>query len=236
MRKIAVLLAFLSFGLIFYTPVKAEVPSGIMGFQDGKYYDKSGNFKCLKFMDGSCYDMNQKLVFKEEATTPINQVTNKPAFTLLDIPNQFFPREVLDYPIGDMANFNCYNSQEKAISTLTCTNNTKYSAAVKGILFTMPYNSRATELNDYSYVNDNFSVYSNFSVANQLNFSSNSSNTLFKYNSDTKVAYMPPTPFTVNGIDKLTQIAQTISFKSVGGIPSLVLVNINGHDVVYKVN
>ena len=59
-KKIAVLLAFLSFGLIFYTPVKAET---IYGFLDGKFYDSSANLKYMCFLDGNCYDMNQKFAF-----------------------------------------------------------------------------------------------------------------------------------------------------------------------------
>lgn len=69
MRKL--LLAILLAVLIPF-PAKAEVPSGVFGFMDGKFYDSTSTLKYLCFMDGKCYDLNGVFSFERTpvASTP----------------------------------------------------------------------------------------------------------------------------------------------------------------------
>lgn len=50
--------------LLFPFPVFAEVPSGVLGFGDGKFYDENQSLKYLCFTDNNCYDLNQHFAFK----------------------------------------------------------------------------------------------------------------------------------------------------------------------------
>lgn len=68
---------YLLIGLVLFFPyfASAEVPSGVLGFLDGKFYDENQTLKYICFMDNNCYDMDQKLAFTKGSvagtTTPV---------------------------------------------------------------------------------------------------------------------------------------------------------------------
>lgn len=65
-------LAIVLLGFMSFIPVaQAEVPSGVLGFMDGKFYDSDSNLKYLCFMDGQCYDLNGTLAFSRTPTAPV---------------------------------------------------------------------------------------------------------------------------------------------------------------------
>lgn len=67
--KKAILLAFLIF---FPSFALAEVPSGVMGFMDGKLYNTSTNaLAYICFMDGNCYDKDMKFAFNRGAVAGV---------------------------------------------------------------------------------------------------------------------------------------------------------------------
>ena len=64
-------------------PAKAEVPSGVFGFMDGKYYDMSSILKYFCLMDNNCYDLQGNLAFKR---TPVAEEEPEPTLPDYDQP------------------------------------------------------------------------------------------------------------------------------------------------------
>lgn len=60
--------------LVIPVTAKAEVPSGVFGFMDGKFYDSSSTLKYLCFLDNNCYDLQGKFSFTRTAP-PTNAPT-----------------------------------------------------------------------------------------------------------------------------------------------------------------
>lgn len=210
--------------LMFPFFASAEVPSGVFGFMDNKFYDADQSLKFFCLGDGNCYDMEQKFAFKRE----VQGVATVKTFTLLDIPNQWFPRATDDSSIPDV-NIVCKNILGDLVE-IRCTNGTQYKVNVKGILFNLPVKFKG----DYQSFNTEVLSYRDDLV---IPFNPDSSNTSFI--SDTYAKFSVPVSFQIPASDTYgTKTETIIRAKGYGQTvtASLILININGKDVVYKVN
>lgn len=227
---------YLLLGLLVFLPLvsRAEVPSGVFGFQDGKYYDQAQSLKYICFLDGNCYDMNQKFAFQQtvkEASIIATASTTK--YTLLDVPAGY-PRALDDSQLSsDFYSVTCLNVNQDSMVILRCINQSQYDIQIKQVLFNdilVSYNG------DYESINNQFNMLSN-GYNNLSNFKANSSNTSFYRTPDpaAKVVFTLPSNTAISKkINDQESFAAVI--KSLNLYASLVLVNINGKDVVYKVN
>jgi len=77
--------------LLFPFFASAEVPSGVFGFMDNKFYDADQSLKYMCFGDGNCYDMEQKFAFKREV---------KGTATDIDVPKFLNATYWLDSSLG----------------------------------------------------------------------------------------------------------------------------------------
>lgn len=223
MKKLLVFLV-----VLFPLFAQAQVPSGVFGFADGKYYDESQSLKYMCFGDGNCYDMNQKLAFSREVKG-VATIEPVKTYTLLDIPNQWFPRAVDDSSVSEI-NIICKNHISDLIE-VKCSNGTQYKVNVKGVLF----NIHAKFKDDYQTINS--TVVLSYRDDLIIPFIADSSNTSFT--SETYAKFSVPVSITIPASDALGVKTETvIRAKGYGNVTtaSLVLININGKDVVYKVN
>ncbi len=205
--------------LLFPFFASAEVPSGVFGFMDNKFYDADQSLKYMCFGDGNCYDMEQKFAFSRNST---------PTYSLLTIPNQWFPRATDDSSVSEI-NIVCKNILGDLVE-VKCTNGTQYKVNVKGILFNMPVKFKG----DYQSFNTVVLSYRDDLV---IPFNPDSSNTSFI--SDTYAKFSVPVSFQIPASDVFgTKTETIIRAKGYGQTvtASLILININGKDVVYKVN
>lgn len=216
--------------LVVFFPLfaQAQVPSGVFGFADGKYYDESQSLKYMCFGDGNCYDMNQKLAFSR-GVKGVATIEPVKTYTLLDIPNQWFPRATDDSPVSDI-NIICKNIIGDLVE-VRCSNGTQYKVNVKGVLFVMPVKYK----DDYKTINN--SVVLSYRDDLIIPFTADSSNTSFITEKYAK--FSVPVSITIPASDVFGVKTETvIRAKGYGTITtaSLVLINIDGKDVVYKVN
>lgn len=205
--------------LIFPFFASAEVPSGVFGFMDNKFYDADQSLKFMCFGDGNCYDMEQKFAFSRNST---------PTYSLLTIPNQWFPRALDDSSTSEI-NIICKNILGDLVE-IKCTNGTQYKVNVKGILFNMPVKFKG----DYQSFNTVVLSYRDDLV---IPFNPDSSTTSFI--SETYAKFSIPISFQIPASDVLGVKTETIvRAKGYGQTvtASLILININGKDVIYKVN
>lgn len=235
MKKYLIVLALLVAPFVS----KAETPAGVLGFMDGKYYDESQSLKYICFLDSQCYDLNQKFAFKREVagvstTTPITTVQS--GFTLFNVPNQWFPREVNDaYITGSIINVLCYSSAtEDFITTIRCQNRSNLPANVKQILF----NITVKDFGDYRTINDSLQLSLREDLI--LPFYSDSINTKFPYKTSAKIIYTYnpelnlPLPDLLD--DKTTTVLRIKTTEYKGVLPSLILINVDGKDIIFKIN
>lgn len=219
-----VVFALLSISL----PAKAEVPRGVFGFADGKYYDESQSLKYMCFGDGNCYDMNQKFAFKREVQGANTIAPVAKTYTLLDIPNQWFPRAVDDSSVSEI-NIICKNHISDLVE-VKCSNGTQYKVNVKGVLFNVPVKFKG----DYQTINS--SVVLSYRDDLIIPFNADSSNTSFITEKYAK--FSVPVSIIIPASDILGIKTETvIRAKGYGDVAtaSLVLTNIDGRDIVYKV-
>jgi len=210
--------------LLFPFFAKAEVPSGVFGFMDNKFYDIDQSLKFMCFGDGNCYDMEQKFAFKRE----VKGVSTVKTYTLLDIPNQWFPRATDDSPNPEI-NIVCKNILGDLVE-IRCTNGTQYKVNVKGILFNAPIKFKG----DYQSFNTVVLSYRDDLV---IPFNPDSSNTSFI--SENYAKFSVPVSFQIPSSDTYGTKTETVVRTKGYGFTvtaSLILININGKDVVYKVN
>ena len=217
------LIAFL---LVIPSFAFAQVPTGIMGFMDGKLYNTSTNsLAYICFLDGNCYNKEMEFAFNRGIVAGAK--TETPVYTLLTITGGY-PRALDDSQLSsEFTSVSCHNVTENSLITLRCVNDSNNNIQVKQVLFSdilVKYNP------DYQSVTDQFSPVSNGSLSN---FKSDSTNTVF---------YRTPDP-TAKVVVDVNVIVSPKSEKPAEEIlkvynlyPSLVLVNIKGKDVVYKVN
>lgn len=209
----------------------AEVPSGVMGFMDGKLYNTSTNsLAYICFMDGNCYDKEMKFAFNRGSVAGTSTPTPTPSdYTLLTIPNQWFPRTLDEKPLPTSANtVQCFAYTNSSVE-LKCSNGSTNQVTVKSIL----YNSIQTRFEgDYKSVNDKLVIYDN--IGNIVNYNSSSINTKF-YNNGlvAKSEYVVFVP--IPRQDPLKSVESKLIVKSYGVYPYLVLIEVEGKDVIYKV-
>ncbi len=227
--------------LVLYTPlVKAEVPTGVFGFMDGKYYDQAQALKYLCFMDGNCYDLNTKFAFVRPQQTSIQTKPIITNYNLLTTPNAGLPHTLRgDSWPSDKDKILCSNIQENTAgensTKVVCSNDNDFDVVVKGVTFSVPskYNG------DYDTVNKSFAVVT--ADGSLVDFTADQSNTLFSGTGvSAKVMYNFNAPVTVPKKPKLggypTSVISIINKNSTWILSAeTLLVNINGEEVVYGV-
>ena len=149
---------YLLFSFLIFTPfyANANVPTNTFFFADGKGYNIEGKQTHFCFLDGNCYDLNQKFAFSKEVPIVIPSSTDK----------------IIDSNIS--LDFACINGYQwpytpSSVMTLSCDTNT--SVLIKSISVDVPTKSNG----DFITLNEVFSTLDN----SHLGFIADSSNTVF---------------------------------------------------------
>lgn len=211
-----IILGIIAALLVIPLLTKAEAPSDVFGFMDGKFYDQSQTLKYICFLDNNCYDINQNFAFKRTVAGATNPQSSN---TLLNLYlQQAFPVSSDNTTLPkEYQSVICINIPNNILS---CRNNSRQTITVKEVLFA------GINYPSYQEITENFKLAS--PSGGSLYFESDPTNTVFYGNGFAK------TVFDFSDVTLLSSEIKDILI-SENQHPYLILITINGKDVVYKV-